>query len=70
MSSIKHISKSYTRGAVIGGVIFGVFALVGKRRVFPLAVMGVLIGGFIAHHFPDEKAESVTKKTEFKNYDA
>ena len=67
MNDIKETAQAYTKGALIGGVIFAVFALATKRKVFLWTSIGVLGGGFVAYKIRDSKKEIV--KTEFKNYD-
>ena len=67
MSDIKETAQAYTRGALIGGVLFAVFALATHRRVFMWTAIGAIGGGFVAHKVRDSKKEIV--KSNFKNYD-
>ncbi len=68
MNEIKERAQTYTKGAIIGGVVSGIFALVTKRRFIVWAGLGALAGGYIAYKFSDTKKDSTTK-TGFRNLD-
>lgn len=68
MNDIKESAQVYTRGALIGGVIFAAFALITRRRVLMWTAIGAIGGGYVAYKVRDSKKEVI--KSDFKNYDA
>lgn len=68
MNEVKQAAQSYTRGALIGGVIFAVFALVTKRKLIMWTAIGAIGGGFVAYKVNDSKKE-VVSTSKFQNYD-
>lgn len=67
MNEIQETAQAYTKGALVGGVIFAAFALITRRRVLLWTTIGAIGGGFVAHSVRSSKKEVV--KTKFKNYD-
>lgn len=74
MGTTQHIlsqSKSFARGACIGGVLCFVIAATTRRRIILWTGVGAIAGGFLATKFSDNKAigEKEVASTKFKNYD-
>ena len=68
MNDVRESASTYTKGALVGGVILGAFALITRRRVFMWAAIGAIAGGFVAYKVSDSKKEVI--KSQFKNYDS